>query len=253
MECGGNSDSRRRDWAYKQNGSLVDIKGAYTEPIISRCSSQVALSPASSRWDTLLQPIAAGTRTGREESTETAMVQHQPQPASGQANPAFLLVCRGKEGFQLHALLEFFFLIWMSPSAVWAGAGWQLQSKLTSLYRVWCNTSAGIPRAQSCRSLHYPWHHRALRIKSCYWTAAFTAGYQGGTFSHLLCFFSSKTLTEFWQIFSEKRDSLLLQKGRCETRLPGHIPNIYILPFKVHFCCQIQPHCSSSSQKYKTA
>lgn len=28
-------DSRRRDWAYKQNGSLVDIKGAYTELIIS--------------------------------------------------------------------------------------------------------------------------------------------------------------------------------------------------------------------------
>lgn len=186
------------------------------------------------------------------------MVQYQPQ--AGQTLPSFW--CAGERRyFNIMYYSEFFFLIRMSPSTVRAGAGWQLQSEIPHC------TSSGVTHLQGspvlspaaprlCRGLHYPWQHRTLRIKSLLLNCCIHSRSCVFKVAHLLiCFVSSvqKHKLEFWQIFREEQDWLLLQKGICETRLPGHIPNIYILPYKVHFCCQIQPHCSSSSQKYKTA
>lgn len=64
------------DWAYKQNGSLVDVKGALTELTMSSMQLTSCTVPSQQQVRCSLQPAAASIPTHCDENTATAMVQH---------------------------------------------------------------------------------------------------------------------------------------------------------------------------------
>lgn len=103
---------------------------------------------------------------------------------------------------------------------------------------------------------------------ACSLTIVATEGYLLSRWHIFLIHSGLKAWLEFWQravltmsvksrklavknheekLMREKKEMMLLSPSACLQYL------IYILPFKDHFCFQIQPHSASSSQTHKMA